>query len=136
LGYFAGTLFAQYISHLDHWIAFALLSFIGTKMIVDGIKNKEEEHKEHNFSFLKMCMLSLATSIDALAVGITMSFFEVNIFFAIMIIGITTFVLSTAGVISGRACSSKLKAGAEIFGGAVLIILGVKILIEHLVIYR
>ena len=136
IGFYAGTLFADQIQNLDHWIAFILLGLIGAKMIKDGLSKKETEsvsdQNKNPFACLKMLMLALATSIDALAVGITFSFFRINIFSAIIITGITTFCISTIGVFSGKFFGEKFKSRAEIFGGLVLILLGVKILLEHL----
>jgi putative Mn2+ efflux pump MntP len=131
IGFFAGTYFAKRIQFLDHWAAFALLGIIGGKMIKDSFSKKEEKPDEAPFKFLKMLLLAAATSIDALAVGITFAFFELNIFTAILIIGLTTFCISTAGVFTGKLFGSKLKSKAEFTGGAVLVILGIKILLEH-----
>ena len=133
IGYSAGTVFAQNIQDLDHWIAFALLGFIGGKMIKDSFSKEEETKLNGNpFQFFKMLLLAIATSIDALAVGITLSFFQLNIFIAILIIGLTTFCISSVGVRVGNIFGSRFKSKAEFFGGAVLIMLGLKILIEHL----
>ena len=133
-GYYAGALFAAQIQHLDHWVAFVLLGLIGGKMIKDGFSKKEEEKLEANpYQFFRMLLLAIATSIDALAVGITFSFFTINIFTAILITGTTTFIISLAGVKVGYIFGVKFKSGAEIIGGAALVILGIKILIEHLV---
>jgi len=134
IGYFAGTYFANKIQHLDHWIAFILLGLIGGKMIKDSFSNDDEEETEnaHFFHFGKMLLLAVATSIDALAIGITFAFFAINIFIAIMITGVTTFCISTAGVKIGNLFGTRFKAKAECAGGLVLVLLGVKILIEHL----
>jgi putative Mn2+ efflux pump MntP len=132
IGYFAGVNFAKNIQHSDHWIAFVLLGFIGGKMIKDSFSAEKEKLNENPFQFIKMLLLAIATSIDALAVGLTFAFFELNIFTAILIIGLTTFCISIAGVKVGHIFGTKFKAKAEFMGGAVLIILGIKILIEHL----
>ena len=132
IGYFAGTHFAGRISHLDHWVAFGLLCLIGGKMIKDSFSNKGETADENSFRFVKMLVLALATSIDALAIGITFALLEVNIFFSIAIIGFTTFFISMAGVKIGNQVGVKLRSRAELIGGAVLVILGFRILIEHL----
>ena len=133
IGYYAGTLFADHIQDMDHWVAFVLLGVIGGKMIKDGFSKKEEEKLDANpFQFFKMLLLAVATSIDALAVGITFSFFAINIFGAILIIGITAFIISLAGVKVGNIFGTKFRSRAEILGGTVLVILGLKILIEHL----
>ncbi|HCC38149.1 MAG TPA: hypothetical protein DEQ14_11365 [Treponema sp.] len=131
-GFFAGTFFAQKIQNLDHWIAFVLLSFIGGKMIKDSFSKDEETSSADQFHFVKMLLLAVATSIDALAVGVTFAFFDVNIFMAIAITGFTTFFISIGGVKIGNIFGNKFKSKAEFLGGAVLIILGIKILIEAL----
>jgi putative Mn2+ efflux pump MntP len=131
-GYFAGTYFAGKIQHFDFWIAFALLGFIGGKMIKDSFA-KEEEETAPSFRFIKMLVLAVATSIDALAVGITFAFFAINIFIAILIIGLTTFCLSIVGVKIGSVFGARFKSKAEFAGGIVLVLLGVKILIEGLI---
>ena len=130
IGYFAGTYFAGKIQHLDFWIAFALLGFIGGKMIKDSFAKDEETAP--SFNFVKMLVLAVATSIDALAVGITFAFFAINIFIAVLIIGFTTFCLSIAGVKIGNLFGARFKSKAECAGGIVLVLLGVKILIEGL----
>jgi manganese efflux pump family protein len=132
IGYFAGTYFTKYIQSLEHWVAFVLLGFIGGKMIKDSFSKDEEKTYENPFEFMKMLLLAIATSIDALAVGVTFAFFKLNIFTAILIIGLTTFSISTAGVKTGIIFGTKFKSKAEFIGGAILIVLGIKILIEHL----
>jgi putative Mn2+ efflux pump MntP len=132
LGFFAGIFFAEKIQFLDHWITFVLLGILGGKMIKDSFSKEDKKTAEHSFKFITMLVLAIATSIDALAVGITYSFFKINIFTAILITGITTFVISTCGVKIGIAFGSKFQSKAEFFGGAVLVAIGVKILIEHL----
>ena len=132
-GYFAGTFFAGKIQNLDHWIAFVLLAIIGGKMIWESFSKEEKRVNENPFQFIKMLLLAVATSIDALAVGITFAFFRINIFLAIIITGVITFCISIAGVKIGNTFGAKFKSKAEFIGGAVLIILGFKILIEHLI---
>jgi len=132
IGYFAGTHFVDKIQHLDHWVAFALLCLIGGKMIKDSFSKEEEQNKKVSFEFLNMLLLALATSIDALAVGITFAFFQINIFTAILIIGMTTFLISMGGVKVGSLFGTRYKSKAEFTGGAVLVILGIKVLVEHL----
>jgi len=132
-GYFAGTFFAGKIQNLDHWIAFVLLAIIGGKMIWESFSKEEKKVNENPFQFIKMLLLAVATSIDALAVGITFAFFRINIFLAIIITGVITFCISIAGVKIGNTFGAKFKSKAEFIGGAVLIILGFKILIEHLI---
>jgi putative Mn2+ efflux pump MntP len=132
IGFFAGSYFAKNIQSLEHWVAFVLLGFIGGKMIKDSFSKDEERKHENPFTFLKMLLLAIATSIDALAVGVTFAFFKLNIFTAILITGLTTFSISTAGVMTGNVFGAKFKSKAEFAGGAVLVALGVKILLEHL----
>ena len=134
IGYLLGTSFSSYIEAFDHWIAFVLLAFIGGKMVIEAIREKEgeEEEKTDSLKLGELVVLAIATSIDALAVGITFAFLNVNIFFAILIIGITTFALSLGGVILGNRFGAKYKSKAEIAGGIILILIGVKILLEHL----
>ena len=133
IGYFAGINFANKIQGLDHWIAFILLGFIGGKMIKDSFSNEEINVNKNPFRFTKMVLLAIATSIDALAIGVTFAFFEINIFAAIIIIGLTTFCIAIGGVKIGNIFGAKYKSKAEFIGGAILVILGVKILIEHLI---
>jgi putative Mn2+ efflux pump MntP len=132
IGYFAGTLFADKILNVEHWVAFVLLGLVGGNMIRESLSKKEEKIKDNPFNFIKMLLLAIATSIDALAVGVTFAFFQLNIFAAIIIIGLTTFIISVIGVKIGNIFGAKFKSKAEFVGGAVLIILGAKILIEHL----
>jgi putative Mn2+ efflux pump MntP len=132
IGYLGGYYFAGKIGHLDHWIAFVLLGLIGGNMIKDSFSKEEEEDDENPFRFVKMLLLAIATSIDALAVGITYAFFKVNIIIAIIITGVITFIISMGGVKIGSLFGAKFKSKAELLGGLVLIILGTKILIEHL----
>lgn len=141
IGYYAGTLFEQYITAVDHWIAFGLLSFLGGKMIFDGIKEIVEEKKRDKDSepeyvdklnVKKLLLMAIATSIDALAVGITFAFLKTNIWVAVSIIGVITFALCFLGVFIGNKVGIKFKNPATIAGGVVLILIGVKILLEHL----
>lgn len=131
LGYLLASLVRGYIEAVDHWIAFALLAFIGGKMIYEAVKG-EEDHNA-SVSFMTMLPLAVGTSIDAMAAGISLSLTSsANIFVAIAIIGVITFALSVLGVKIGNVFGAKYKKKAEIFGGIVLIALGLKILIEHL----
>lgn len=130
IGYFLGTTFSSLVENVDHWIAFILLVIIGGNMIKDSF---DEEQKSNEQVDLKtMLILSLATSIDALAVGITFAFFETNIILAVSIIGIITFILSLIGVKIGNRFGNKFQSKAEFTGGIILIIIGIKILLEHL----
>ena len=131
LGYFLGSSFSAFVQKVDHWIAFILLSIIGVNMIKESTDD-EVEKRNDNVDFKTMVVLAIATSIDALAVGVTFAFFEVNILLAISIIGIITFILSIFGVIIGNKFGDKLQNKAELAGGIILIIIGVKILLEHL----
>ena len=134
IGYFLGMGFEKYITRRDHWIAFLLLGFIGGKMIVEAIKewNEVDKQEEDKLDIKELFVLAVATSIDALAVGITFAFLNVNIWSAISIIGTTTFVLSIIGVVIGNKFGSKYKSKAELVGGIILVLMGVKILLEHL----
>ena len=134
LGYLLGTSFSSYIESFDHWIAFALLAFIGGKMVIEAVREKDpgEAEKTDSIKLGELTVLAVATSIDALAVGITFAFLQANIFFAVLIIGITTFALSLGGVLLGNRFGAKYKNKAEIAGGIILILIGVKILLEHL----
>ncbi len=132
IGYFLGTSFEKYVTRVDHWIAFILLGAIGANMIKEAF-SKEDNDTDCSFAFKTMLVMAIATSIDALAVGITFALLpDINIFAAITFIGIITFILSGIGVKLGNAFGAKYKAKAEFLGGAILIILGLKILLEHL----
>ena len=132
LGYLLGSAFEKYIVSFDHWIAFILLSVIGINMIKEGF-SKEENETDASFSFKNMLLLAIATSIDALAVGVTFALLpDVNIFHAISLIGITTFILSAIGIKIGSVFGMKYKSAAELTGGIILILMGTKILLEHL----
>jgi putative Mn2+ efflux pump MntP len=134
IGYFAGVFFVSKFESLDHWIAFALLGCIGGKMIKDSYTKKDggEKHDKNSLGFVKMLILAVATSIDALAVGTTFAFFKVNIYTAIAITGPVTFFIAVGGVIIGNVFGTKFKSKAEFAGGAVLIIIGIKIVVEHI----
>lgn len=130
IGYFLGKQFEWLITSIDHWIAFVLLSLIGLNMIKESFEKDEELND--SFSFKTMLPLAIATSIDALAVGITFACLKVQIAPAVTLIGVTTFVISTFGVKIGNIFGTKFKSKAEFIGGTVLILIGIKILIEHL----
>lgn len=134
LGWALGSSFARYIQAVDHWIAFLLLGFIGGKMVWETLHQRDEDivigdkpldHKE-------LFLLAVATSIDALAVGITFAFLDRAILPSIAIIGATTFVISILGVVIGNFFGLRFKRGAELFGGVILMVIGLKILLEHL----
>ena len=132
LGYFLGSRFAGSIERFDHWIAFILLAFIGFNMIRESREGTEEEAAFTGVNFKELLLLSVATSIDALAVGVTFAFLQVKIVPAVTIIGCTTFVLSLAGVYVGNVFGARYKSRAELTGGVILILIGLKILLEHL----
>ena len=136
LGWLLGSTFANKIKMVDHWIAFLLLGYIGVKMISDGIKEWKEETKVEEMDppldLKELLILAVATSIDALAVGITFSFLEVAIATAAAVIGIITFVISAGGVYVGNIFGERYKTKAQITGGVILVILGLRILITHL----
>lgn len=131
IGYLLGIGFQDKVTGIDHWIAFILLGIIGINMIKEALSKKEEE-KNDSVNFKEMIVLAIATSIDALAVGITMAFLEVNIALAITIIGIITFAISVIGVKIGNIFGNKYEKKAEFAGGVILILMGIKILLEHL----
>jgi len=132
IGYFLGNAFEEFVKNFDHWVAFILLSFIGGNMLKESFNTGVEE-KNEKIDFKTMLILSIATSIDALAVGITFSFFDVNIWSSIFLIGIITFIISIIGVKIGNKFGDKYERKAEFFGGAILVIIGIKILVEHLI---
>ena len=136
IGWFLGSQFADKISSIDHWIAFILLAYIGGKMMVEAIREKNEpvevEEMDPALDIKELFILAIATSIDALAVGITFSFLEVNIVEAITIIGVVTFIISAAGVFVGNIFGNKYKTKAEFAGGLILVLLGIKILLDHM----
>ena len=131
VGYLVGVRFKDAITAVDHWVAFGLLAVIGGNMIREALTGGDEE-ADASLAPKKMLLLALATSIDALAVGVSFAFLSVNITAAACFIGVITFALSAAGVKVGSVFGAKYKARAEITGGVILILLGVKILLEHL----
>ena len=153
IGYLVATLFADKIIAYDHWIAFALLCFLGAKMIIGSFKKegcrdrecpagecsdracpggKKPDNSETSVSPAQMLPLALATSIDALAVGVSFAFLRVSIIPAVSFIGVTTFVLSLVGVKIGNVFGKRFKSKAELAGGIILVLIGLKILLEHL----
>lgn len=132
IGWFAGSAFKKHIESVDHWIAFVLLTFIGGKMIYESTIMEENEESKNPLDAFILLTLAIATSIDALAVGITLSVLKVNILNPAIIIGIITFIFCFAGVFIGNKFGSLFEDKIEIFGGVVLIIIGLKILVEHL----
>ena len=140
IGWALGSQLEQYITAIDHWITFALLLFIGGKMILDVIRESKEDkpsdnpdgEEEDRLDIKELFLLAIATSIDALAMGITFAFMNVNIWSTISIIGSTTFVISLAGVLIGHRFGTRFQNKATLAGGIILILIGVKILLEHL----
>ncbi len=137
LGYFLGVQFQNKITAYDHWIAFILLGIIGINMIKESLEKEPEreiacDDSHEELSFKNMSVLAIATSIDALAVGVTFAFLNVDIVPAVSFIGIVTFVLSMIGVKIGNIFGTKFKSKAELAGGVILILMGTKILLEHL----
>ncbi|MDD8048357.1 MAG: manganese efflux pump MntP family protein [Thomasclavelia sp.] len=131
IGYFLGSMFSGYIEAIDHWVAFILLGIIGANMIKEAYQS-EDECQDIVYDFKEIILLAIATSIDALAVGVTFAFLNVNIWIASSIIGVITFICSMVGVQIGNRFGIKYKSRAEVFGGVILIVLGLKILLEGL----
>ena len=131
-GYFVGAQFRDSIMAYDHWIAFGLLALIGGNMIREALFDREEEETSAALSAAAMLPMAVATSIDALAVGVTFAFLSVNIWFSVALIGVITCLLSMLGVKAGSLFGAKYEKKAEILGGVILILLGGKILLEHL----
>ncbi len=131
IGYFVGISFADFVTDVDHWIAFVLLALIGSNMVKES-REKDEVEACPDFSFRKMLALAVATSIDALAVGVTFAFLKINIWTAALVIGVTTAAISGAGLKIGNIFGSRYKSKAELVGGIILIAMGARILVEHL----
>lgn len=134
IGYFVGSFFSDYITAFDHWIAFALLVLIGANMIKESFSKDECcDNTDASFGFKTMFLMAVATSIDALAVGVSFAIIsDINIVLAVSLIGITTFVLSALGIKIGNIFGLKFKSKAELAGGVILVLIGLKILLEHL----
>ena len=130
IGYFFGSVVASYVESFDHWVVFGLLAFVGGKMIYEALSG--DECVDDSLTFKVMIVLAIATSIDALAVGLSFSMIEINIFVAVGVIGVVTLLLSGIGYWLGNIFGSKYKNVAEIFGGVILVLMGLKILLEHL----
>ena len=131
IGYFLGATFEELVTKVDHWIAWGLLTVIGINMLKEAFAKNEENHND-NVDFKTMSVLAVATSIDALAVGITFAFLRVNMLLATIIIGIVTFAICVIGVKIGNKFGDKYERKAETVGGLILILMGIKILLEHL----
>ena len=132
IGYFVGISFADMVADVDHWIAFVLLAFIGGKMIKEACQKEEETEFNPDFSFKTMFMLAVATSIDALAVGVSFACLRVDIWTSILVIGLMTGAFSALGVILGHMFGGRFKSKAEFMGGLILVAIGIKILLEHI----
>lgn len=147
IGYYLGVSFADLVEKIDHWIAFALLAFIGGNMIREALQSSRDEAAaatdaarqcgsekpvDRPFAFRTMLLLAVATSIDALAVGVSFAFLRTPIWSSVAIIGVTTALFSVAGLLLGKKVGDRFHKGAEILGGIILIAIGLKILIEHL----
>lgn len=132
IGYLLGVGFEESIKFIDHWVAFGLLAFIGGNMIKEALSKKEDDEVDDKVDFKTMVVLAIATSIDALAVGVTFAFLNVNIILAVSLIAIITFIISCIGVKLGNVFGDKYEKKAELTGGIVLILIGLKILLEHL----
>ena len=132
VGYLLGVSFADFVSDVDHWIAFILLGIIGGNMMAESFKHEEDE-ADADFSVKTMSALAVATSIDALAIGVSLAFLKVNIWEAVILIGVTTALFSGVGVYIGNVFGSRYKSKAEFAGGFILIAMGLKILLEHTV---
>lgn len=131
IGYYLGVGFADIVSTVDHWIAFVLLAIIGGNMIKESF-SKDELKVADDFSFKTMLAMAVATSIDALAIGVSLAFLRVNIWQSVSIIGFTTAIFSAVGLCIGNAFGARYKSKAEFSGGIILILMGIKILVEHL----
>lgn len=131
IGYYLGVSFADAVASIDHWIAFVLLGYIGGKMIIEAFHKNEECEYDPDFSFRTMFLLAVATSIDALAVGVSLAFAGADIWSAILVIGLITGCFSALGVWLGNVFGCRYKSKAEFCGGMILFAIGLKILLEH-----
>lgn len=132
IGYYLGSSILKYIASIDHWLVFGLLAYIGVNMIREARKDECPSDVDTRVNFKNMLILSIVTSIDALAAGLSLAFIQANIYISIAVIGATTFLISFAGVRIGNVFGSKYKTKAETAGGIILIALGLKFLIQHL----
>ncbi len=135
IGFFLGYSFESLVRQIDHWIAFFLLVAIGMNMVREALK-KDEEGRNDSVAFKVMIILAIATSIDALTIGITFAFLQVNILTSALIIGVITFLISILGVKIGNKFGSKYESKSEAIGGLILILMGLKILLEHLNVFK
>ena len=132
IGYLFGTLFVEFVEQIDHWIALALLGFLGFQMLREGLSKKDDEEKVKELGIKMLFIQGVATSIDALAVGISFASLGVNIVYAVLSIGVITTMLSIIGVLIGKKFGDLLNNKASILGGIILISIGIKIFIEHM----
>ena len=132
LGYFIGITFADLVADVDHWIAFGLLGIIGGKMIKEACEKDDDTERNPDFSFKTMLLLAIATSIDALAVGVSFAFLKVDIWTSVLIIGLMTGAFSALGMQLGHIFGCRFKSKAEFAGGLILVGIGIKILLEHI----
>lgn len=132
IGYFVSCSFQRYITSFDHWVSFILLGFIGGKMIYESFKGDDDLMQNSGLDFKELLIMAIATSIDALMVGVTFAFLNVNIFMSASLIGVTTFTISFLGVVIGNIFGSRYKEKAEFLGGLILIFIGIKVLLDHL----
>lgn len=131
-GFFLGVSFADKVQAYDHWIAFVLLGLIGANMVKEALSKDNGNSHDSSFAFVSMMLLAIATSIDALAVGVSFAFLDVDIWTSVLVIGVVTALCSAVGLKIGNIFGLKYKSRAELFGGIILICIGVKILVEHL----
>lgn len=131
IGWLVGNLFSDYVMAVDHWVAFVLLGYIGIKMIIDSLNSREDDACQL-LNLKLLLVLAFATSIDALAVGVSFAFMKMNIVTSASVIGIVTFILSPIGALLGRKIGNSLGTKAQILGGAILVIMGTNILLQHL----
>lgn len=132
IGYFLGISFADFVTDVDHWIAFVLLGIIGGNMIKESYQKDDAEDVSSDFSVKTMLAMAVATSVDALAIGVSFAFLKVNIAVAVTVIGLTTALVSGAGILIGNFFGSRWKSKAEFAGGFILVAMGLKILVDHL----
>lgn len=131
LGFYLGYMVSDYVRAVDHWIAFALLGFLGIRMISEGIKKREEKREEFALTGRRVISMAIGTSIDALAVGVSFAFLYNSIWFEALIIGVVTFIASMIAIRIGKSAGPRLGKNAEVAGGVLLIGIGIKILLEH-----
>lgn len=131
-GYFIGSVVSGYLEIIDHWIAFGLLSFLGGKMIIDGLRSDPDCEPRDITKLRVLLAMAIGTSIDAFAVGISLAFLSVGIWYSALVIGAVTFIASMTAIRLGKAAGGRLGAGIEIAGGVILVLIGIKIVIEHI----